>query len=75
MWCSEIVFHVVSSAWILRDVSSMESGGAEAKLIVVIWVCRYYDASIGFLTCHFASDSKGKSRIAKRNADAFNTLR
>lgn len=36
---------------------------------------RYYDASIGFLTCHFASDSKGKTKLAKRNCDAFNTLR
>jgi hypothetical protein len=36
---------------------------------------RYYDASVGFLTCHFASDSKGKTKLAKRNSDAYNTLR
>ncbi len=36
---------------------------------------RYGDASVGFLTCHFASDSKGTTKLAKRNCDAFNTLR
>ena len=31
---------------------------------------RYHDASLAFLTCHFASDSKGKNKIQKRHNDA-----
>lgn len=28
---------------------------------------RYYDASLALITAHFASDSKGRNRVAKRN--------
>ena len=28
---------------------------------------RYFDASLALITAHFASDSKGRNRVAKRN--------
>lgn len=36
---------------------------------------RYHDASVGVITCHFASDSKGKAKLPSRNCDAVSTLR
>ena len=36
---------------------------------------RYHDATLAFITCHFASDSGGKKRLRQRNEDARRTLR
>lgn len=36
--------------------------------------CRYYDVSLAFVTAHFASDSKGRNRVSKRNQHARTTL-
>ena len=36
---------------------------------------RYHDATLAFVTCHYASDSGGKKRLAQRNADARRTLK
>jgi hypothetical protein len=35
---------------------------------------RYHDTSFAFVTCHLASDSKGKSKVARRNMDAADIL-
>ena len=37
--------------------------------------CRLGATSLGLITCHLASDSKGKSKLRKRNADARGILR
>ena len=37
--------------------------------------CRYFNVSLAFVTAHFASDSKGRNRMAKRNKHACTTLR
>lgn len=37
--------------------------------------CRYFDVSLAFVTAHFASDSKGRNRMGKRNKHACTTLR
>lgn len=34
-----------------------------------------HDTSIGFVTCHLPSDSKGKSKLSKRNASAHSILK
>ena len=34
-----------------------------------------YDTNIGFVTCHLPSDSKGKSKLSKRNASAHSILK
>ncbi len=36
---------------------------------------RFHDATLAFITCHFASDSGGKKRLRQRNEDARRTLR
>lgn len=36
---------------------------------------RYHDATLAFVTCHYASDSAGKKRLRQRNLDAHRTLR
>ena len=36
--------------------------------------CRYYDTSLSIITAHFASDSKGRTRVDKRNRHANTTL-
>jgi hypothetical protein len=36
---------------------------------------RYHDATLAFVTCHYASDSGGKKRLRQRNEDARRTLR
>jgi len=36
---------------------------------------RYHDATLAFVTCHYASDSGGKKRLRQRNNDARRTLR
>jgi hypothetical protein len=36
---------------------------------------QYYGTSIAFVTCHYASDSAGRKRVARRNEDAVRTLR
>ncbi|KAJ0411471.1 hypothetical protein ATCC90586_008520 [Pythium insidiosum] len=35
---------------------------------------RYFDTSFAFVTCHLASDLKGKSHVLKRNRDAAEVL-
>ena len=35
---------------------------------------RYHDTSFAFVPCHLASDSKGKSKVARRNMDADDIL-
>ena len=34
-----------------------------------------HDTSITFVTCHLPSDSKGKSKLSKRNASAHSILK
>lgn len=36
--------------------------------------CRYFDVSLALVTAHFASDSKGRNRVGKRNKHACTTL-
>lgn len=36
---------------------------------------RYYDTSFAFVSCHLSSDSKGKSRVHKRNRDIVDLLK
>ncbi|KAM3567420.1 hypothetical protein VYU27_010434, partial [Nannochloropsis oceanica] len=36
---------------------------------------RYHDSTLAFVTAHFASDSGGKTRLKRRNADAYVLLR
>jgi hypothetical protein len=36
---------------------------------------RCFDATLAFVTCHYASDSGGKKRLRQRNLDARRTLR
>jgi len=36
--------------------------------------CRYFDVSLALVTAHFASDSKGRNRMGKRNKHACTTL-
>lgn len=35
---------------------------------------RMHDATLAFVTCHYASDSGGKRRLRQRHADARRTL-
>ncbi|KAF1328399.1 Phosphatidylinositol 3, partial [Globisporangium splendens] len=35
---------------------------------------RYFDTSFAFATCHLSSDSKGKSKVMRRNRDAVDML-
>ncbi|TYZ68972.1 hypothetical protein PybrP1_012930 [[Pythium] brassicae (nom. inval.)] len=35
---------------------------------------RYYDTSFAFATCHLSSDSKGRSKVTRRNRDAVDML-
>lgn len=68
-------FFMPSSA--LQEVNcgkSLVFGRASNKGAVGI-AFRYFDSSFAFVTCHLSSDTKGRSKVLKRNRDAEDLLR
>jgi len=38
-------------------------------------MCRYHDATLAFITVHYAADCRGRKNLTQRNIDASRTLR
>eukprot|EP00935_MAST-01C_sp_MAST-1C-sp1_P000562 g562.t1 len=70
------VFEVTETARTAQEVNRGKNLGAfrAANKGAVGVPCRLGSSTLAFVTCHLASDSKGKSKIEKRNTDAHEIL-